>query len=91
MKKILNITIVLMTLAFTSALFAEIMEGIRIECKDSDGKKLCKPIKVGDPIDEGFCKVTNIIICTYEPIARVIGSTFNPTSYIVKNISIDIQ
>jgi hypothetical protein len=37
------------------------------------------------------CKVTNIIICTYEPIARVIGSTFNPTSYIVKNISIDYR
>jgi hypothetical protein len=49
MKKVLNITLVLMTLAFTSTVFAEIMEGIRIECKDSDGKKLCKPIKVGDP------------------------------------------
>jgi hypothetical protein len=30
------------------------MEGIRVECKDLDGKKMCKPIKVGDPVDEGF-------------------------------------
>jgi hypothetical protein len=28
-----------MTLALTSTVFAEIMEGIRIECKDLDGKK----------------------------------------------------
>jgi hypothetical protein len=35
-------------------MFAEIMEGIRVECKDLDGKKMCKPIKVGDPVDEGF-------------------------------------
>jgi hypothetical protein len=54
MKKILNITLVLMTLAFTSTVFAEILEDIRIECKDADGKKVCKPIKVGDPVDEGF-------------------------------------
>jgi hypothetical protein len=38
----------------TSTVVAEIMEGIRIECKDLDGKKVCKPIKVGDPVDEGF-------------------------------------
>jgi hypothetical protein len=43
-----------MTLAFTSTVFAEIMEDIRVECKDLDGKKMCKPIKVGDPVDEGF-------------------------------------
>ena len=54
MKKLLNITLVLMTLAFTSIVFAEIMEDIRVECKDLDGKKMCKPIKVGDPVDEGF-------------------------------------
>jgi hypothetical protein len=54
MKKILNVILVLMTLALTSTVFAEIMEGIRIECKDLDGKKVCKPIKVGDPVDEGF-------------------------------------
>jgi hypothetical protein len=30
------------------------MEDIRVECKDLDGKKMCKPIKVGDPVDEGF-------------------------------------
>jgi hypothetical protein len=35
-----------MTLAFTSTVFAEIMEGIRVECKDLDGKKMCKPIKM---------------------------------------------
>jgi hypothetical protein len=40
MKKILNMILVLMTLAFTSTVFAEIMEGIRIECKDADGKKV---------------------------------------------------
>jgi hypothetical protein len=34
MKKLLNITLVLMTLAFTSTVFAEIMEDIRVECKD---------------------------------------------------------
>jgi hypothetical protein len=54
MKKILNITLVLMTLAFTSTVFAEILEDIRIECKDADGKKVCKPIKVGAAVDEGF-------------------------------------
>jgi hypothetical protein len=54
MKKLLNVILVLMTLAFTSTVFAEIMEGIRVECKDLDGKKMCKPIKVGDPVDEGF-------------------------------------
>jgi hypothetical protein len=54
MKKILNMILVLMTLAFTSTVFAEIMESIRIECKDLDGKKMCKPIKVGAPVDEGF-------------------------------------
>jgi hypothetical protein len=32
MKKLLNIILVLMTLAFTSTVFAEIMEGIRVEC-----------------------------------------------------------
>jgi hypothetical protein len=26
-----------------------ILEDIRVECMDSDGKKLCKPIKVGAP------------------------------------------
>jgi hypothetical protein len=45
-----------MALSFTSTVFAEIMEGIRIECKDLDGKKLCKPIKSGDPVDEGFLR-----------------------------------
>jgi hypothetical protein len=54
MKKLLNITLVLMTLAFTSTVFAEIVEDIRVECMDSDGKKLCKPIKVGAPVDKGF-------------------------------------
>jgi hypothetical protein len=41
-------------LAFTSTVFAEILEDIRIECKDADGKKVCKPIKVGAAVDEGF-------------------------------------
>jgi hypothetical protein len=54
MKKLLNITLVLMILGFTSTVFAEIMEDIRVECKDLDGKKMCKPIKVGAPVDEGF-------------------------------------
>jgi hypothetical protein len=31
-----------------------ILEDIRVECRDSDGKKLCKPIKVGTPVDDGF-------------------------------------
>jgi hypothetical protein len=44
----------LMTLAFTSTVLAEIMEDIRIECKELDGKRMCKPIKVGTPVDEGF-------------------------------------
>ena len=43
-----------MTLAFTSTVLAEIMEDIRIECKELDGKRMCKPIKVGTPVDEGF-------------------------------------
>jgi hypothetical protein len=46
--------LVLMTLAFTSTVLAEIMEDIRIECKELDGKRMCKPIKVGTPVDEGF-------------------------------------
>jgi hypothetical protein len=29
------------------------------------------------------CKVTNIIICTHEPVPCVIGSTLNPTPYVI--------
>jgi hypothetical protein len=35
-----------------------ILEDIRVECMDSDGKKLCKPIKVGTPVDDGFKLMT---------------------------------
>jgi hypothetical protein len=42
MKKLLNVILVLMTLAFTSTVFAEIVEDIRVECKDLDGKKMSR-------------------------------------------------
>ena len=77
MKKILNITLVLMTLAFTSTVFAEIMEGIRIECKDSDGKKLCKPIKDGDPVDEGFKLMKDIRVDKTMVDGKAVFKTIN--------------
>jgi hypothetical protein len=40
-------------------------EDIRVECKDLDGKKMCKPIKVGDPVDEGFKLMNDIIFNSF--------------------------
>jgi uncharacterized protein (DUF2147 family) len=45
-----------------STVFAEIVEDIRVECKDLDGKKMCKPIKVDAPVDEGFKLMKDIHI-----------------------------
>jgi hypothetical protein len=36
-------------------------------------------------------KITNIVICTHEPVPCVIGSTLNPTPYVIKNIGIYIK
>jgi hypothetical protein len=47
-------------LVLTTNAFAKIMEDARIECKNADGKKVCKPIKVGDPVDEGFKLMDNL-------------------------------
>jgi hypothetical protein len=37
------------------------------------------------------CKITNIVVRTLKPIARVISSTFNPTANVIKNIGINIK
>jgi hypothetical protein len=34
-------------------------------------------------------EITNIIVRTLKPIARVISSTFNPTANVIKNIGIN--
>jgi hypothetical protein len=36
-------------------------------------------------------KITNIVVRTLKPIASVISSTFNPTTYVIKNIGIRIK
>jgi hypothetical protein len=54
------------------------MKDIRVDKTMVDGKAVYKTI-------------TNIIICTHEPVPCVIGSTLNPTANIIKNIGINIK
>jgi hypothetical protein len=69
-----------MTLAFTSTVLAEIMEDIRIECKELDGKRMCKPISITDAspaaANKGAAKGTKngSHVATSIPKSRVIGS-----------------
>jgi hypothetical protein len=77
MKKLLNVILVLMTLAFTSTVFAEIVEDIRVECKDLDGKKMCKPIKVDAPVDEGFKLMKDIRVDKTMVDGKAVYKTIN--------------
>jgi hypothetical protein len=85
MKKLLNVILVLMTLVLTTNAFANIMEDVRIECKNADGKKVCKPIKVGDPIDEGFKLMDNLRV----DVTMVDGKTVYRAVDISKSASQD--